>query len=66
MNRLLEQLVNNSPDAILISDPEGIIRFWNSGAERMFGHTTAEAVGQSLDLIIPENLSGRHGMGICG
>ena len=60
MDRLLEQMVNNAPDAILISDREGIIRFWNNGAEQMFGHTTAEAVGQSLDLIIPENLRSRH------
>jgi len=60
MDRLLEQLVNNAPDAILISDREGIIRFWNSGAELIFGHTAAEAVGQSLDLIIPENLRSRH------
>ncbi len=60
MDSLLKQLVNDSPDAILISDREGIISFWNAGAERMFGHSSAEAVGQSLDLIIPENLRGRH------
>ena len=60
MDNLLEQMVNNAPDAILISDREGVIRFWNSGAESMFGHTSVEAVGQSLDLIIPENLRGRH------
>lgn len=60
MDRLLKQLVNDAPDAILISDQNGIIRFWNSGAEQMFGHTAAEAVGQSLDLIIPENLRSRH------
>lgn len=60
MDRLLKQLVNNAPEAMLISDREGIIRFWNSGAEQMFGHTAAEAVGQSLDLIIPENLRSRH------
>ena len=60
MDRLLEQFVNEAPDAILVSDREGIIRFWNSGAEHMFGHTAAEAVGQSLDLIIPENLRSRH------
>jgi PAS domain S-box-containing protein len=60
MDRLLDQLVNNAPDALLVSDREGIIRFWNSGAEQIFGHTAAEAVGQSLDLIIPENLRGRH------
>jgi PAS domain S-box-containing protein len=60
MDRLLNQAVNDAPDAILISNREGVIRFWNSGAEQMFGHTSAEAVGQSLDLIIPENLRGRH------
>jgi PAS domain S-box-containing protein len=60
MDRLLKQLIDYAPDAILISDREGIIRFWNSGAELMFGHAAAEAVGQSLDLIIPENLRKRH------
>ena len=59
----MDQLVNNAPEALLISDREGIIRFWNSGAEQMFGHTAAEAVGQSLDLIIPENLRSRHWQG---
>ena len=60
MDEQLKQLVNDASDAILIADREGIISFWNSGAERMFGHTADEAVGQSLDLIIPENLRGRH------
>ncbi len=60
MDNLLEQMVNDSPDAVLVADREGIIRFWNRGAELMFGHTAAEAVGQSLDLIIPENLRNRH------
>ena len=60
MDRILIQAVNNAPDAIIISDRVGTIIFWNSGAEQMFGHTSAETVGQSLDLIIPENLRGRH------
>ncbi len=60
MDRLLAQLVADTPDAVLVSDREGIIRFWNHGAERMFGYTAAEVVGQSLDLIIPENLRNRH------
>ena len=60
MDGLLKQTVNNAPDAILISDREGVICFWNSGAEQMFGHTAAQALGQSLNLIIPENLRGRH------
>lgn len=53
-------IVSASSDAIMFSDREGIIRLWNSGAEKMFGFTAEEALGQSLDLIIPENLRGRH------
>ncbi|HIJ94825.1 MAG TPA: PAS domain S-box protein [Desulfuromonadales bacterium] len=60
MDIRIDQLVNNAPDAILVSDLSGIICFWNHGAELMFGYTSAEAVGLSLDLIIPENLRGRH------
>ncbi len=57
---LSEQLVRESCDAILFSDKEGIIRLWNKGAEAMFGYSSSEAVGRSLDLFIPENLRGRH------
>ncbi|HEX2725323.1 MAG TPA: PAS domain S-box protein, partial [Beijerinckiaceae bacterium] len=39
---------------------DGIIRLWNPGAERIFGHSATEALGQSLDLIIPERLRPRH------
>jgi PAS domain S-box-containing protein len=60
MDDFLKQLVSDAPDAILVSDREGVIRFWNSGAEHMFGYTDTEAIGQSLDLIIPENLRHRH------
>jgi PAS domain S-box-containing protein len=47
-------------DAIVASDREGLIRFWNPGAERIFGYSAAEALGQSLDLIIHERLRARH------
>jgi PAS domain S-box-containing protein len=60
MDRLLKQLVEDAPDAILVADREGIIRFWNRGAELIFGYSESEAVGQTLDLIIPEKLRGRH------
>jgi PAS domain S-box-containing protein len=53
-------IVNTSSDAVMFADREGIIRLWNSGAELMFGFSAGEALGQSLDLIIPENLRGRH------
>ncbi len=57
---LAEQIVRENSDAIMFADHEGAIRLWNKGAEAMFGFSAAEAEGQSLDLIIPENLRGRH------
>ncbi|HZV82642.1 MAG TPA: PAS domain S-box protein [Geobacteraceae bacterium] len=60
MESRLQQLMDEAPDAILAADQGGIIRYWNLGAEQIFGYTADEAVGQSLDLIIPENLRGRH------
>ena len=56
----LDQLVAAVGDAIIVSDIEGKIALWNPAAERMFGFTEAEAIGKSLDLIIPERLQTRH------
>ncbi|HSU05841.1 MAG TPA: PAS domain S-box protein [Acetobacteraceae bacterium] len=58
-----DALVAEMPDAVVYADARGTIRFWNGGAARIFGHTAAEAVGQSLDLIIPESLRARHWAG---
>ena len=57
---LCQQIIAASSDAIMFADRQGIIRLWNQGAEKMFGYSEDEALGQSLDLIIPENLRGRH------
>ncbi len=54
------KLAIEAPDAIIYADAAGLIQFWNKGAERLFGFTAAEAIGHSLDLIIPEKLRGRH------
>ncbi len=56
----LEQLVAAVGDAIIVSDPLGLITLWNPAAERIFGFTEDEALGKSLDLIIPQRLQGRH------
>ena len=56
-------LLASNADAIVAADAQGVIRFWNPGAERVFGFTAADAVGQSLDLIIPERLRDRHWRG---
>src|SRR5215831_6238428 len=50
-------------DAIIYADAEGVIRVWNRGAIRVFGFAEAEAVGRSLDIIIPESLRERHWQG---
>ena len=57
------KLVDEAADGILIADVDGIIRFWNPGAARIFGFTSQEAVGQSLDIIIPAALRARHWRG---
>jgi PAS domain S-box-containing protein len=56
----LNQLVANAGDAIMVSDAKGAIVLWNKASERIFGYTEAEALGQSLDLIIPERQRPRH------
>ena len=58
-----EALLHSASDAIIATDRDGLITFWNPGAERIFGFTAAEAIGQSLDLIVPENLRARHWSG---
>jgi PAS domain S-box-containing protein len=57
---LARLILDEAPDAIVFADAEGLIRFWNRGAERIFGFTGEEAVGRSLDIIIPERLRARH------
>jgi len=54
------QLVTAIGDAIVVTDAAGAIILWNPAAERMFGFTPSEAIGQSMDLIIPERLRKRH------
>ena len=54
------QLVAASGDAVVVSDISGLITLWNPAAERMFGFTEADALGASLDLIVPERQRKRH------
>jgi PAS domain S-box-containing protein len=56
----LKQLVEAVGDAIVASDAGGAIVLWNPAAERMFGFTEAEALGKSLDIIIPQRQQQRH------
>ena len=60
---LARAVVRETPEAIVACDPNGIIALWNGGAERIFGYPAAEALGRSLDLIIPEKQRSRHWAG---
>lgn len=62
-SRLYQQIVEGAQDAIIFADRDGIIRLWNSGAEGIFGYSAGEALGQSLDLIVPEKMRKRHWQG---
>lgn len=53
-------LLDSPAEAVVASDREGAIVLWNTGAERVFGWSEAEALGQSLDVIIPEPQRARH------
>ena len=55
-----QQIVEGAQDAIIFADTEGIIRLWNKGAEAIFGYSAEEAIGVTLDLIVPEKLREKH------
>jgi PAS domain S-box-containing protein len=64
---IIEPSVNSSdrnaaagPQAVIFADREGVIRYWGGAAEAVFGHSAAEALGNSLDLIIPERFRNAH------
>ncbi|MBW1980756.1 MAG: PAS domain S-box protein [Deltaproteobacteria bacterium] len=61
--RLYQQIVVEAADAIIFADKTGIIELWNSAAESIFGYSAKKALGNSLDLIIPEKLRQRHWQG---
>ena len=60
MSELADAVLSTAADAIIATDRDGMITFWNPGATRIFGFSRDEAMGQSLDIIIPENLRARH------
>lgn len=60
---LAVDLLRDIAEAVVFADREGVIRAWNPGAEALFGFPAAEALGRSLDLIIPEHLRRAHWQG---
>jgi PAS domain S-box-containing protein len=59
-NCVAQAVLGTLSDAIVATDRRGVITLWNPGAERIFGFPADQAVGHSLDIIIPENLRARH------
>lgn len=57
---IYERVVRAAVDAIVVAKADGTVELWNAGAERLFGFTEAEALGQSLDLIVPEKYREKH------
>lgn len=53
-------IVEAASEAVIFADRGGFIRLWNRGAELLFGYPAAEALGRSLDIIIPERLRAAH------
>ena len=49
--------------ALVFADPSGVVRIWNAGAEALFGHGAADAIGQTLDVIVPPDYRERHWAG---
>lgn len=60
---LSRSILEQMSEALIFADLQGVIRIWNSGAADLFGYTADEAIGRSLDLIIPENLRNAHWQG---
>ena len=61
--RLADWILEQTTDALIYAGRDGAIARWNKAAEALFGHAAADAVGQSLDLIIPEHLRAAHWRG---
>jgi PAS domain S-box-containing protein len=59
-DEFFRSIVEGMPEAVVYSDREGIIRLWNRGAETVFGYRQEAALGQTLDVIIPERWRARH------
>lgn len=57
---LCDRIIAETQEAVIHTDRDGVILLWNSGAASIFGYSESEALGQSLDLIIPEKLRKRH------
>ena len=61
--QVFKELFDQAPDAAIFAATDGTISHWNAAAERIFGHAASSAIGQSLDIIIPEQYREAHWTG---
>lgn len=62
-DQLMKEMLDQAPDAVIFADMSGRIAYWNTAAERVFGHSAKEVQGERLDLIIPEAQREAHWRG---
>jgi PAS domain S-box-containing protein len=63
LEHFAKRLIAGMSEAVVYADADGVIRLWNRGATRVFGFAETDALGRSLDVIIPEGLRSRHWQG---
>lgn len=62
-DQIAARIVDDTLDAVIYADRSGTVQMWNKGAERIFGWREAEAIGENLDMIIPEKHRRAHRRG---
>jgi PAS domain S-box-containing protein len=62
-DELCRLIIDQGPDAVIFADRQGVIQIWNAAAADLFGYAADEAIGQSLNIIIPEKLRDAHWKG---
>ena len=60
---LVRSLLAGLPEALIVTDTQGLIRYWNDAAERLFGFPRGEALGASLDILMPARFKAAHDAG---
>lgn len=58
-----DAILSSASDAVIAADRSGVVVFWNEGASRIFGYSSDETLGRSMDMIVPDQLRERHWAG---
>src|SRR5215218_4503778 len=63
---ITQHLLRSSPDALVVIDDQGAIRFANDTTTDLFGYAPEQLLGQRIDMLVPERFRGRHGKHVSG